>query len=250
MKRLFHCVLLLMLLTSFAFAVDNEEIWKQAGEHYDAGQYMQAIEDYHKLLERGFSNPQVYYNLGTAYFTAGELGHAIWSFRRALRIDPGFDQANANLEYARAFNADQVSIEKRGFILDIWDFISGLLSTNGYLAMLALAWWVGSALAIYMLVRPGSPSWLYYLLIVPLVIIIFSSTSAARRHNEDSLTKWGVISKESVDIREGPGAEFNRLEVGHEGLEFRILSDRENSYLIELGNGLVGWVDKEAVLEI
>jgi uncharacterized protein YgiM (DUF1202 family) len=87
-------------------------------------------------------------------------------------------------------------------------------------------------------------------LIVVLLIAIFSATSAARRVSEDHLTHWGVLSQESADIREGPGADFRKVEVGHEGLEFKILGTRENSYLIELGNGLKGWVDKQAVLEI
>jgi tetratricopeptide (TPR) repeat protein len=237
-------------MAAAAPAANNEELWRQAAEYYDAGQYRPAIENYQRLLERQFDNAQLYYNLGNAYFKAGELGHAIWSFRKALRLDPGFKQARTNLEYARSFNTDQVSIERRGFILDIWDFLSGLLSSNGYLIILSLAWWVAAALVIYKLIRLESPSWLYYLLIVPLVIIIFASASAVRRVNDDRLTRWGVILRESADIREGPGVEFNRLEVGHEGLEFKILSDRENSYLIELGNGLKGWVDKEAVLEI
>ncbi len=250
MRLLRFSALMLILLAARAAVAGNEELWKQAADNYDAGQYRQAIENYHRLMERGFENPQVYYNLGNAYFKAGELGIAIWSFRRALRLDPGFAPARANLEYARTFNTDQVSIEHRGFILDIWDFLSGLLSSNGYLILLTIAWWAAAALIIYKIGRIGSQSSLYYLLIVPVVIIIFSSTSAMRRIDEDRLTRWGVISRESADIREGPGAEFNRLEVGHEGLEFKILSDRENSYLIELGNGLVGWIDKEAVLEI
>ncbi|OGC91017.1 MAG: hypothetical protein A2W25_08030 [candidate division Zixibacteria bacterium RBG_16_53_22] len=250
MKSVFGYFFLVLLMVSTVSAATNEELWKQAAEYYDGGQYQSAIENYRVLIERQFENAQVYYNLGNAYFKAGELGHAIWSFRKALRLDPGFKQAKTSLEYARSFNTDQVSIERRGFILDIWDFLSGLLSSNGYLIVLSIAWWLAAALLIYKMIRLESPSWLYYLLIVPLVIIIFASASAARRISEDRLTRWGVISRESADIREGPGVEFNRLEVGHEGLEFKILNDRENSFLIELRNGLVGWVGKEAVLEI
>jgi tetratricopeptide (TPR) repeat protein len=231
-------------------AADNQTIWREAGEHYDLGQYRAAIEDYQRLLERGVTGPEVYYNLGNAYFKAGELGWAIWSFRRALHIDPGFKPARGNLEYARTFNTDQVAFGKRGFILDIWDFASGLLSANGYLILLMIGWWTGAALVILKVMRQNGSVWPYYLLIVPLAIVIFSSAAAARRIGEDRLTRWGVLSQESADIREGPGEEFNRIEVGHEGLEFRIRGDREDSYLIELGNGLKGWVNKEAVLEI
>jgi tetratricopeptide (TPR) repeat protein len=242
-------------LFSFIFgatagAADNQTLWREAADYYDQGNYHAAIDDYSKLLERGFANPQIYYNLGNSYFKAGELGQAIWSFRRALLIDPGFAQAKANLDYVRSFNTDQIASQQRGFILDIWDAASGLLPADGYLVMFMIGWWVGTGLIIFSIIRLNSPGWLYYLLIVPVIVVIFSGASAARRLSEDRLSHWGVLVTKAADIREGPGPEFNRIEVAHEGLELKILGGRENSYLIELGNGLKGWVDKKAVLEI
>jgi tetratricopeptide (TPR) repeat protein len=250
MRQLSLAIFLLLIFTGSVGATDNQEIWRQAAENYDQGNYRAAADNYHLLLERNFENPILYYNLGNAHFKDGRLGLAIWSFRKALHLNPGFAQARANLEFARNFNTDQVAPGNRGFLLDIWDFLSGLLSSDGYLTLLMFAWWISAAIIIYKAIRVESPSWLYYLLILPVIIVIFSSTSAIRRINEDRLTRWGVLSREAADIREGPGLEFTRIEVGHEGLEFKILGDRENSYLIELGNGLKGWIDKEAVLVI
>jgi len=236
--------------TSPALAANEDDLWKEAADYYDQGNYQAAISNYSRLLERGMESPALYHNLGNSYFKSGQLGHAIWSYRRALRLDSGFGPAESNLDYVRTFNVDQIAIKKRGFILDIWDFFSGLLSANGFLILLALAWWVSAAMIVYQLISLNGSRRLYYLLIVPLIIIIFSAGSAGRRVYEDNLTRWGVLARESADIKEGPGDEFDRVEVAHEGLEFKILGSRENSYLIELGNGLKGWVDKQAVLEI
>ena len=249
MRNLFF-LLVLVLASNSAYAFDSQALWKEAAEFYDQGNYKAAIEDYGRLLDRGMESPALYYNLGNSYFKSGDLGHAIWGFRRAILLDPGFKPAKANLDYVRTFNTDQIAVKRRGFILDIWDFLSGMLSANGYLVLTALAWWIAAALIVYQVIRMNGATWPYYLLIVPLVIIIFSAGSAGRRIHEDRLTRWGVLGIETADIREGPGGEFNRVEVAHEGLEFKILGSRENSYLIQLGNGLTGWVDKEAVLEI
>jgi len=250
MRYLAAAMAILLLSSGASSATENEEIWKQAADAYDQGQYRVAIENYGRLLDRGLERAEIYHNIGVAYFKAGEIGRAIWGFRKALALDPGFEQAKSSLEYARTFNTDQVASGRRGFILEIWDFMSGLLTANGYLLLLMLAWWLAAGIAIYKITRLNSPTWIYYLLIVPLAIVIFSSASAARRISEDKLTRWAVIWVDSVDIREGPGEDFERVEVGHEGLELKILGDREQSYLIELGNGLKGWVVKEAVLEI
>jgi tetratricopeptide (TPR) repeat protein len=251
MKRLLILTSLVALfLFTLSFAADNQTLWQEAANYYDQANYRAAIDDYTKLIERGFINPQIYYNLGNSYFKAGDLGHAIWSFRKALLLDPGFKPASLNIEYVRTFNTDQIAAKQHGFVTDIWDTLSGLLSVNGYLLLFMLSWWVLAGILIFKTIRPDNFTWLYYLLIVPAILIIFSGASAARRIDEDRLTHWGVLVQETADIREGPGEEFNRVEVAHEGLELKILGTRENSYLIELGNGLKGWITKKAVLEI
>lgn len=250
MKKIFGFLIFYFIVISPAFTAENSEIWKEAADFYDKGQYQTAIDNYNKLLERGYNAPEVYYNLGNSYFKANDLGQAIWSYRRALLLDPGFKPARENLAYVRTFNTDQISVKGRGFILDIWDLLSSLLSANGYLLLMMLGWWLTALGAAYAVMRVGVPRKLYYLLIVPLIIVIFSGASAARRISDDRLTHWGVLTVESADIREGPGEDFNRVEVAHEGLEFKILGVRENSCLIELENGLKGWVNKQAVLEI
>lgn len=249
-KLLLLMSLLLLAVFRISLAEDNQSLWKEAAEFYDQGKYTSAIDNYGKLLERGYINPELYYDLGNSYFKSNQLARAIWSYRRALRLNPGFRQAHDNLEYARSFNADQIALKKRGFILDFWGFLTGLSSANGYLVLFAIFWWMAGLIAAWRIVRLNGSSWPYYLLIVIVLLAIFSATSAARRESEDRLTHWGVISQQAAEIREGPGADFKKIEVGHEGLEFKILDTRESSSLIELGNGLRGWVDKQAVLEI
>jgi hypothetical protein len=251
MKKISFLIFVIISVFCFtASAADNQAIWQEAANYYDQANYQAAIDDYGKLLNRGFVNPRIYYTLGNSYFKAGELGRAIWGFRKALLLDPGFKPAIANLAYVRSFNTDQIASKQHGFILDIWDAASGMFSANGYLWLFMLGWWVVTAILIIKIIRHSSPVWLYYLLIVPAILIIFSGASAARRVSEDRLTHWGVLVQDAADIREGPGDEFNRVEVAHEGLELKILGTRENSYLIELGNGLQGWITKKAVLEI
>ena len=242
--------LLVFLFFSSARAIDNQALWDQAADSYDAGDYKSAINDYNQLIERGITNASVYHNLGNSYFKSGRIGLAIWSYRRALKLDPDLGQSRTNLEFARKMNIDKIEIQNGGFISDIWTYLSDLLGINGYLLAFTISWWILGGLAVLLIYRGNFASWPYYLLIVAAIIAIFSATAAARRIKIDRLTTWGVLVSDAADIREGPGEDFQRIEIGHEGLEFKILSERENSYLIELNNGLKGWVNKEAVLKV
>jgi len=243
-------IVILIILSPFAFAVDNETLWSQAAEQYDNGEYSAAIDNYNQLLERGYVSADVYYNLGNSYFKDGRFGLAVWAYRRALRINPDLEQARTNLEFARNMNIDKIEVGHGGFIFDIWDFLTGLMGINGYLIFFAAVWWILATLILLLIYRGNFASWPYYLLLTGLILAIFSAAAAARRIKIDRLTSWGVLVENAADINEGPGEDFERIEIGHEGLEFRILGERENNYLIELKNGLKGWVDKKAVLKI
>jgi tetratricopeptide (TPR) repeat protein len=244
------CVVIFAILSPYGFAVDNETLWNQAADHYDKGEYLSAVEDYGQLIEKGHVNAEIYHNLGNSYFKSGQFGRAVWAFRRALAIDPDLEQARTNLEFARGMNIDKIEFTGGGFIFDIWDSLTGLTGINGYLILFTVIWWILGTLTLLLIYRGNLASWPYYLLLAGLILAIFSATAAARRIKIDRLTSWGVLVENAADINEGPGKDFERIEVGHEGLEFKILGERENSYLIELENGLKGWIDREAVLKI
>lgn len=229
---------------------DNESLWIEAAAAYDRAEYQTAADIYNRIAERGFTSAELYYNLGNANFKAGRLGSAIWAYRRALKLNPDLRQAKSNLEYVRAFNIDKIEGRAGGFVLDIWEFLSGLSTSSGYLVVFTVVWWIIGLVAILMIIRPDIIPGAHYLLIVCIVVAIFSGAAAASRVKADRMTSWGVIKAPAADIREGPGSDFQRIEIGHEGLEFKILGERENDYLIELENGLKGWIEKEAVLAI
>lgn len=251
MNRLGMLLLFILpVVQSAALATTNEMLWQEAAESYDRGNYSSAVEKYNRILERDFSSPELYYNLGNSFFKSGKLGASIWAYRRALKLGPDMEQAKANLQYVRGFNADKIEGKGGGFILDIWNFLTGFFTSSGYLMLFAVAWWITGLLAGFMIIKPGIRLLAYYLLIVSVVIAIFAAAASVRRIKLDRLTTWGVLTAQAADIREGPGTDFQKIEIGHEGLEFKILGEREGSYLIELGNNLRGWVEKEAVLII
>jgi len=250
MRRLPPALAFVFLLLVHSEAADNKELWDSAAASYDAGEYPGAVEQYSKLIEKGFVSPELYYNLGNSYYKSGGLGPAIWAYRRALKLDPGMEQARTNLEYVREFNLDKIEVQRGGFILDIWNFFTGLTTVDGFILIFSVGWWCLAIILVRMILKPIAALWPHYLLILSLVVAIFTGAAAVTRVRQDRLARWGVLVTPSADIREGPGDEFEKIEIGHEGLEFKILSEREKNYLIELKNGLRGWVAAETVLEI
>jgi len=65
-------------------------------------QYREAAKEFESILADGFRSGAVYYNLGNAYFRAGEYGRAILNYRKAKPYLPRDPYLKANLQQARA----------------------------------------------------------------------------------------------------------------------------------------------------
>src|SRR5215467_13653305 len=95
------------LVTSTAFAAEpgmRERTFVRALEVFDAAKspadYRESAAVLESLLTDGFRNGAVYYNLGNAYFRAGEYGRAIAAYRKAKPYRPRDPYLEANLRQA------------------------------------------------------------------------------------------------------------------------------------------------------
>ena len=81
-----------------AAAGDFTEQMAKANESYEGGEYAQALEIYERLVEEGAVDPDLFYNLGNAYYKEGQPGRAVLYYKRALRLAPRDNDARTNLQ--------------------------------------------------------------------------------------------------------------------------------------------------------
>src|SRR5260221_9375410 len=73
----------------------------KANQEFAAGDFKAAIADYEEAVRSGQDAPNLFYNLGNAYFRQKDFGRAILNYERALALDPRQAEAQANLRIAR-----------------------------------------------------------------------------------------------------------------------------------------------------
>lgn len=79
---------------------DPGHVFEEAGDAYDAGRYPEAATLYRSLLEAGYTDKAVLFNLGNAHFRNGDLGEAVLSYRRAWYGAPRDEDIRTNLGFA------------------------------------------------------------------------------------------------------------------------------------------------------
>lgn len=72
-----------------------------ANRLYEQARYREAAAAYEGLLGQGLVSPALYFNLGNAWFKAGEAGRAILNYRLAERLAPRDPDIQANLRLTR-----------------------------------------------------------------------------------------------------------------------------------------------------
>lgn len=135
MKRILIS-LTLILISSVASSASLRSKAQQADSAYNKEAYNEAVALYLESIAQDGISSDIYYNLGNAYYRAGQLGKAIISYERALAIDPSNDEARTNLDFVRTRIVD-IPEDDSSFLSNLHKEICSLMSPDGW-AVLAL----------------------------------------------------------------------------------------------------------------
>jgi len=228
-----------------AFARDDAaDTFFRANKEYSAGQkamaerkkedavgkFEQAVRLYEQLLESGFINGQIYYNLGNAYYRLDMPGKAIMYYRRAEKLFPRDADIKANINLLKRDFIDRETIGQIPEILKaacFWYFYFNLneimiLAIYIYLALIA------SILSFIFLKLPWIKKIITAFASCFLVLVISLGIKA---YNQNSV-EMGVVIADESKIRYGPGEEYEPRFKVHEGAEVRIEEKKDKWYKV------------------
>lgn len=244
MKRL--SLIILFLFNGLLFA-QYDDLVSRGNNFYQNEQYEEAIALYQRVLDNNYESVYLYYNMGNSYFRMGKLGYAILYYEKALKIDPGDEDASYNLKLANARIVDKIKELPEVPILAYWDLVVTSLALEGWLSLFVFFWilFLVSA-AIYFLVnrvRVQRLSLMFGLFNITMLIIvgIFLLSSLHRETNID----YGILLKSTVTAKSSPDSNQNDAFVIHEGIKFEIEERLTEWSRIKLADGKVGWLPNE-----
>ena len=96
-----YIVSLIIGIMVSVFHADALTTAQLADSAYNKEDYRLAVELYQKALSENGRNANLFYNLGNAWYRRGNIAQAVLSYERALKVDPSFADARANLDFVR-----------------------------------------------------------------------------------------------------------------------------------------------------
>jgi tetratricopeptide (TPR) repeat protein len=253
MKRIFHLLwrglfpawLCLAALAPRAAggAERNGSAFEQANKLYEQGKFGEAAAAYEKMIGGGQASAAVYFNLGNACFKDGQLGRAIYSYRRAEWLKPRDPDVQANLLFARKVASGAVPEE-----VNYWHQFIGKLSLNEWTLFTLLAWWTWIGLLAAVLWQPRwratVRSYLAPCGAAAVLLTWFTWAAAGERLRGNPGV---VIAKEAV-IRYGPVPESRSFYTLHDGGEVQVLDHKGDWLQVADSAQRIGWLRQAHVL--
>ena len=234
-QAVFAGTTLAIFLATSAFAQSDAEFTK-ANQAYAQGHFKEAVAGYEALVRSGQWSANLFYDLGNAYFRAGDFGHAILNYERALALERHHPEATANLQIARD--------EARALELQpsLPERYLQFASTNQYSIAAGIAFWIGAlCLVVLIFARRRSIAMIVLLLVTFSVFAgaIFAIWQRERGVNGRALA---IVTVENLQARIATADTANSVLALPPGSEVEILSTRGDWIYAALPNNLRGWI--------
>ena len=224
-----------------AFAQTDAQFAK-ANQDYAQGNFKEAIAGYEALVQSREWSPNLFYNLGNAYFRTQDFGHAILNYERALAVDRHHPETDANMRIVRD---EARALEMQPDWLDRYLQVA---SVTQYSIAAAIAFWVGAfSLVIGRFARQRSAKTTALSIFA---FAVFAASAFAIYKIDNAQRGAAVVTGKGVQARLATADSASSVLAVPPGSEIRILSTRGDWIYAALPNDLRGWIpakDAESV---
>jgi tetratricopeptide (TPR) repeat protein len=240
------------------------DLFVRGNQLYEAGDFEEAAAVYEETVARGAVSPELYYNLGNAYYKSGNLGRAVLNYERALQLAPRDEDARANLGLVRTMLRDKQFVEEPGLVGKTAKWLhrrlnvaeSLLVSSIVYLAFILVVIGFIFRHTIFLsrlypkisMISPGRFLGLDktqdFLLATATLFVLFVTLagSAYSKYRDVSSRRAAIVIEEEVPVYSGPSTDATLQFKIHEGTRVTTGETRPGWMQIRLPGDLSGWI--------
>ena len=224
-----------------------DSLWSKGVQAYTDGRWSECTESLKALESVGVVSPELYYNLGNAYFKSGDYPHAILYYERTLKISPSFEDARINLDFANSLIRDKIDAVPE-FVLKSWARKVCYLMPSDFWALISIVLFA-AALALFLVFRLGASRGLrrtgFYCSIVALILSASSFGMARWQKNSYLKADGAIVMKPVTSVKSSPSRDSSKdLFVLHEGTKVTVLDTVGEWKNISLSDGRQGWIEE------
>jgi tetratricopeptide (TPR) repeat protein len=228
---------------------NGKNLLDSANLAYAQKKYSYAITLYEGTMKKGLIAPELYFNLGNAYYKSKNIPKAILNYERAKKIEPDDEDININLKIANSQITDRIESPKEE-IINIWKRRFFGLSTERGWSFYSIGFFIIciGLILLYLvspqiLIRQIS----FILACTFLLLSISTSLIAWNRCSSDALHTEAIILAPNITAKGSPDEKGTDLFILHEGAKVTLLQTNGSWKEVRLANGAAGWLPESAL---
>ena len=231
---LFACILIFPAPSSLA--AESPSHFEQANLLYAQNKFPEAASLYESMIKAGRHSAPLFFNLGNAYFRQGQLGRALFNYRRAERLAPRDPDIQANLRFTRERVTGGLSMSAPA-----WQRAVRYFTLNEIATVTALLFWIWAGLVCIVQWRPalkpqlrGFGLFLSSVLGVAVLLLCLAYFTGRER--------IAIVTAQKSDILLGPIAESQVSFTATDGTELAFLAKRDDWIQVSDRSDRSGWI--------
>ncbi|MBK9984527.1 MAG: tetratricopeptide repeat protein [Saprospiraceae bacterium] len=191
----------------------SKELNTKAALLYSEGKYAEALEIWNGLVSSGNTDPNLYFNIGSAESLLGHVPESILAFEKAKRLKPGDDVISEAIKQERAKIDNAVIPVGSFFLIEGYRDFLAIFRPGGWVLMallfgiIALWQWLVSIKAVENYIHiPGKKYW--YCAVTGIFCVLIGFLSYHQLHKDDE-----AIVMTTCECRKAASAEspINRI---------------------------------------
>ena len=175
---------------------------------------------------------------------------AIYSYEKALKLDPSNEEVRTNLEIANLAIVDKIEPVPQSFIERGWRSLRAMWSSDHW------AWCSVAAFALLLFClflflrsrRMGLRKLGFFMGVVFLIVFALSVVFAAQLRQSSNTPDQAIITTPTVTVKSSPAQASVDLFVLHEGTKVTILESSNGWNKVRIANGSIGWLEADKML--
>ncbi len=237
--------IVLLVLAWVLLPLPSSALTKDNGDAaYKKGNFQQAITDYKGLLRNSVS-PEIYYNLGNAYFRSDSLAQAILAYERAHRLSPGDKDINFNLQFARSKTIDKIVPQSEVVFATWYRSLINLTSADTWATISIIAITLALILMLVYLFGPQMTLRKVGFFGAATFLLVFALTTLFAWSQHEAITNdtGAIVISPSISVKKTPVQNAADAFVLHEGTRVEVSDSSMAGWCgVQLSDGREGWI--------
>ncbi len=242
----FSKILYILISCTLVFTQsDLNELYDQGLNAYKNAQFNLAIQKFNTILENDWESPELYYNLGNAYYQLVNISGAVWAYEQCIKLDPMNKDALFNLQLTNLKVKDRIDIPDPPVLLKLFRILKEMFTTNGWIQLWGVMLVVlSSIIAIRKIFNIYSIKILEIIWSILFILLLIPGGFSIL---ESKTIQEGIISAPKVNALSAPNSYSTQLFNVHEGLKVEVNEISNNWVEIELMDGKIGWIESSDI---